>query len=197
MSPPPDGDAALMVAFGAGDERAFDLLYARWRDRVHRFAVRMVGGPAAEELAQETFVRLYRARGRYQPTAAFATYLFRIAAHLCANERRRASNRYEVDGDDGFELSTPPEDGPQRHVEGRELGDAVENALFALPERQRAAIVLARYEGCSMAELAEVLDVSEGAAKVLLHRARERLKVALAPWLEGEHAGEGRPHAAR
>jgi RNA polymerase sigma-70 factor (ECF subfamily) len=186
-----DADVVRMLAFQRGDERAFDELYAAWRDRVHRFAHRMLGGRAlAEEVAQETFVRLYAARRRYRPTSRFAAYVLRIAANLCTNERRRASFHREV-RDDAADPQAPPEQGPAGAVEGNELAAAVERALGALPERQRAAVVLARYEGCTMAELAAVLDTSEGAAKVLLHRARERLKVALGPWLEAPGRGEG------
>jgi RNA polymerase sigma-70 factor (ECF subfamily) len=178
---PADDSVARMLAFQRGDEGAFDALYLEWHARVHRFASRMVGSEQAEEIAQETFVRLYRARARYRPTARFSTWLFQIAAHLCTNERRRAFRRHEVPGEEGAHGPAP--DSPSLDAEGSELAAAVDRALAALPERQRAAVVLARWEGCSMAELAEVLQISEGAAKVLLHRARERLRVALGPWL--------------
>lgn len=184
-----DPDAGAMLAFQRGDESAFDGLYRRWREPLYRFAYRMVGrAGVAEEVAQEAFVRVYRARDRYVATATFRTWLFRIATHLCANERRRAAFRLEVDEQGVPPRVTAPEQGPAREAEGAELGRAVERALLGLPERQRAALVLARYEGCTMAELGAVLEISEGAAKVLLHRAREQLRRELAPWLGAEEA---------
>jgi RNA polymerase sigma-70 factor (ECF subfamily) len=185
---PFDADARRMLAFQRGDESAFDELYREWRVPLFRFAYRMLGrtGPA-EEVAQETFVRLYQARERYRPTAAFRTYVLRIATHLCVNERRRASFRLE-DGAGPAEVATA-DAGPAGVAEHNQLAAAVERALAALPERQRAAVVLARYEGCSMAEIGEVLEVSEGAAKLLVHRAREQLRTALAAYLPEEAAG--------
>ena len=132
-------------------------------------------------------MRVCRARERYRGAAAFRTWLFRIATHLCLNESRRAAFRLEVEG------AVPPRStalgqGPAEAAEGAELGRAVERALLGLPERQRAALVLARYEECTRAELGAVLEISEGAAKLLLHRAREQLRRELAPWLGAEEA---------
>jgi RNA polymerase sigma-70 factor (ECF subfamily) len=180
-----DSDVETMLALQRGDLRAFDLLYARWQLPVHRFVSRMLGRPGAEDVVQEVFVRVYRARERYKPLASFRAWLFRIAAHLCSNERRRASARLEVVSTAPVELASPASDDPGRQAEGRQLQHAVDRALEVLPERQRAAVLLARYEGCSMAEIAEILEISPGAAKLLLHRAREQLRRELAPFLPG------------
>lgn len=186
-----DPDVDLMLALGRGERKAFDLLYQRWRTPVYRFALRMLGRPgSAEEVAQEVFVRVYRARERYRPEATFRGWLFRIAAHLCSNERRRASNRLELvsDPDEGEQRRSLAAD-PMEVAQGGQLASAVDRALDALPERQRAAVLLARYEGCSMAEIGLALDITPGAAKVLLHRAREALRDQLAAFLPAEEAG--------
>jgi RNA polymerase sigma-70 factor (ECF subfamily) len=184
---PLDPEVARMLAFQRGDDAAFDALYAQWWGPVRALARRILGRAGeADEVAQEVFVRLYRARGRYQPTAAFRTYLYRIATHLCLNERRRASFRREQPGLAEERAGATSASDPEDAAAGAALGRAVEAALSRLPERQRAAVVLARYDGCSMAELAEILGTSEGAAKVLLHRARVQLRAELAAWLDPE-----------
>lgn len=187
-----DPDVTCMLALQQGDRAAFNTLYTRWQRPVYRFVFRMLLRPApaaAEEVTQEVFVRVYRARERYQPIASFRSWLFRIAAHLCSNERRRASARLELVGDvEPTEIATSSSDDPGAVAAARQLSDAVDRALLSLPERQRAAVLLARYEGCSMAEIGEVLDISVGAVKLLLHRAREQLRHDLAEFLPAEEA---------
>jgi RNA polymerase sigma-70 factor (ECF subfamily) len=189
-----DADVRAMLAFQAGDEAGFDQLYRRWRLPVYRFSVRMLGRTgAAEEVAQETFVRVYQARAGYRPTARFRTWLFRIARNLCTNLRARHGFQREqgvVGGTAGVDRRSPAVS-PHAVAEGAELARAVEAALAALPERQRAAVVLARYEGCTMAELAEILEISPGGAKALLSRARASLLAQLAPVLDTHHGEVG------
>lgn len=189
-----DADVRAMLAFQAGDEAGFDQLYRRWRLPVFRFAVRMLGRPgAAEEVAQDTFVRVYRARERYRPASRFRTWLFRIARNLCTNARDRHgfSRELGVEGGTAGLDTRSPVAGPDAVAEGAELARAVEAALARLPERQRAAVVLARYEGCTMAELAEILEISTGGAKALLSRARASLLAELAPVLERDRGEVG------
>ena len=180
-----DPDVQLMLAFRAGDEEALSALYRRWAGPVQRFLERMVHERAtAEELMQETFVRVHGARDRYAADARFSTWLFRIARNLALNELDRARNK-------AAHLST---DTPARNddeapalmlVSGGagvdELAHArrerhrVEQALEALPERQRTALWLVAVEGHSYAETAEVLEASPQSVKALIHRARENL----------------------
>ena len=183
---PSDPEQHLMLRFQAGDELAFEKLYQRVRDPVWRYARRMLGeDQAAEEAAQEILVRIFRARRSYQPTARFRTWLYRVATNHCLNERQRAWRRREVDLPEGEADSLPASSpDPAQGAEAAALAHAVQAALDALPARQRAAVVLARWEGCSMEEIAQALDLpSAGAAKLLLYRARTALEQHLSPYL--------------
>jgi RNA polymerase sigma-70 factor (ECF subfamily) len=184
-----DDDVRLMLALGAGDESAFDALFARWSGPLLRYLERIVRDAAsAEELVQETFLRLYRARERYQPDARFSTWLYTIATRLALNELRRPRHRSphrstDQQDDDGNALvlaSDAPRADDVAHA--RRVGDSVEHALAALPERQRAALWLSAVEGLSYAEVAASLETSEKSVKALVHRAR----CALAEWIGEE-----------
>jgi RNA polymerase sigma-70 factor (ECF subfamily) len=175
---PLDEDVQLMLAFGRGDAAAFDALFRRWAAPLLRYLDRMVRDLAvAEELVQEVFLRVHRARERYAPEAKFSTWLFQIATNVALNELRRPRRRdphRSVDEADGPVLPahTPPSD---EVVHARRLGEAVERALVALPERQRAALWLTAVEGLPYAEVAETLGVTPQAVKALVHRARTAL----------------------
>ena len=180
-----DPDVRLMIAFRNGDEEALSALYRRWAGPVLRFLERMVRERAtAEELMQETFVRVHGARDRYEADARFSTWLFRIARNLALNELDRARNK-------ATHVST---DAPAREDDERPAltlvsgGNAVDDLAHArrersrveaelavLPERQRTALWLAAVEGHSYAEIAEVLDASPQSVKALIHRARATL----------------------
>lgn len=176
-----DEDVRLMLALRAGDGAAFDALFARWSAPLLRYLERMVREPAlAEELAQEVFLRVYRARDRYEPDARFSTWLFTIATRLAWNELRRPRHRNpheSLEGDD--EMAPLPlasgEPAADTVVEARRTGALVEQALGHLPERQRAALWLAAVEGLSYAEVATLLETTERSVKALVHRARTSL----------------------
>ena len=173
-----EDDHLLIRKVAAGDRSAFATLVERYRGSLYRFIVRQVGRPAvADELLQEVFLRAYRGAGSYEPRAALATWLFRIAANLCLNEVQAARSRREVMGDipDGaLQLPNPAED-----LERKQVSAAVEAALGRLPPEQRAAVQLARFEGMSYQEIAQVLSVSVGAVDGLLQRARQALRKQL------------------
>jgi RNA polymerase sigma-70 factor (ECF subfamily) len=171
-----------MLALRAGDESAFDALFQRWSGPLLRYLERMVHDAAsAEELAQEVFLRLYRARERYEPDARFSTWLFTIATRLAWNELRRPRQRSphrsaDEDEDGGAPLALAAEQpGADDVVHARRLGLAVERALHRLPERQRAALWLSAVEGLSYAEVAASLETTEKSVKALVHRARSGL----------------------
>ncbi len=176
-----DEDVRLMLAFRGGDDRAFDALFERWAGRVLRFVERMVGETSvAEELVQETFVRVWKARERYTPEARFSTWLFTIAGNVARNELRRPFRRAPHDSVDeagaGAALELASEDPPTDElVDARRTGLGLEAALAALPERQREALWLRAVEGLSYAEVAKALATSEKAVKALIHRARVAL----------------------
>jgi len=191
-SPASDPDVGLMLRFQAGDEAAFDALFDRWSGRLLRFLDRFVRDAAtAEELLQETFLRVHRARDRYVPSARFSTWLYRIATNLAINERRRGRIRpVPLDDGDGSPLDPPsPEVGSDALVEARRLGGALVEALDELPPRQAQALWLAAVDGLSYAEIAGALDTSEGSVKVLVHRARAKLARTLSSGEELEDDG--------
>jgi len=179
-----DEDVRLMLAFRAGDDAAFDALFERWAGRLLRYLERMLREPAtAEELVQESFLRVYRARERYEPEARFSTWLYRIATNLALNELRRPRRRDPHDSLDAEDAVPLAEVQPATDdvVHARRMGEGVEAALGRLPERQRLALWLSAVEGQSYAEVARTLDVSEKAVKALVHRARVSLTARLDP----------------
>jgi len=184
-----------MLAFQSGDESAFDRLVAEYSGPVYGLLTRFLGtSPLREDLVQEVFLRVLRARDRYQPSARFSTFLYRIVFNLCANELERGSRSAgsleQLSGGDGEEgaRALPDEEAaePWEDLEREDVVQAVRRAIAALPERQRLALVLARYEELSFAEIATVFETSERAIKSLVHRARENLRAALAPFLASE-----------
>ncbi|RIL07693.1 MAG: RNA polymerase subunit sigma-24 [Proteobacteria bacterium] len=181
-----DEDVRLMLALRDGDEAAFDALFARWSAPLLRYVERMVRDAAsAEELVQESFLRLYRARDRYRPEARFSTWLYTIATRLALNELRRPHHQRphqsadEVD-DEGRSLVLASEEPRADDVaHARRVGESVEAALGDLPERQRAALWLSAVEGHSYAEIAAALSTTEKSVKALVHRARCTLALRL------------------
>ena len=177
-----DEDVRLMLAFQAGQSGAFDALFRRWAAPLLRYLERMLGDAAsAEELVQESFLRVFNARDRYAPDARFSTWLFTIATNLALNELRRPRRRNphrstEAVEEEGSILpleSTEPR--ADDVVDARRRGAAVERELAELPERQRAALWLTAVEGLSYAEVAEALEATEKSVKALVHRARASL----------------------
>ncbi len=177
-----DEDVRLMLAFQGGQSGAFDALFRRWAAPLLRYLERMLGDAAsAEELVQEAFLRVFKARDRYAPDARFSTWLFTIATNLALNELRRPRRRSphrstEASEEEGSALpleSTEPR--ADDVVDARRRGAAVERELAALPERQRAALWLTAVEGLSYAEVAEALEATEKSVKALVHRARASL----------------------
>jgi RNA polymerase sigma-70 factor (ECF subfamily) len=187
-APALDLDAQLMLRVRDGDEESFRVLLERHRNPVIRFVYRMVQDQAvAEELSQEVFLRVYRARGTYEPTARFTTWLFRIATHLALNSLRDGRNERgqrrldeERDGDVPVrEVADRKPSVEQRMVYETRLRE-VRDAIGLLPEKQRAAVLMHKYEEMEYAQIANVLECSESAVKSLLFRAYETLRARLA-----------------
>jgi len=198
-------DVQLMLDVKAGDEASFDLLLRRYRTPLVNFLYRMVRDSAtAEDLAQEVFLRVYRARKQYSPSAKFTTWLFRIATNLALNSIRDNRHRRmesSLDAPLDEEESAPRElpSGDMRideHMMERDRCDFIRRAISALPEKQRVAVLLHKYEEMDYGEIARILECSESALKSLLFRAYETLRVELAPLIAQPAqpgAGEGRP----
>jgi len=182
-----DFDVQLMCRVREGDAQSFSVLLERHRTPVVHFLYRMVQNQAvAEELAQEVFLRVYRSRATYEPTAKFTTWLFRIATHLALNwlrDGRHEKNRESLDDwdDEGLYRQVPDrkpniEQNLLAHVRVQEIRDAIQ----ALPPNQRAAVIMHKYQEMDYAQIAGVLSCSESAIKSLLFRAYERLRARLA-----------------
>ncbi len=184
-----DPDVELMLRLKAGDDACFDQLVARYRTPVLSFLYRMVhNGDLAEELAQETFLRVYRARRQYRPEAKFSTWLFRIASNLALNALRDGAwDRQHISLEEaaesaGTSLAIPdPALGIEEELMRRERARIVAEAIDALPPKQRLAVLLHKYQDLDYAEIAGILGCSESALKSLLFRAYEKLRVRLAP----------------
>lgn len=197
-------DVQLMLDVKAGDEASFDFLLQKYRSPLVNFLNRMVRDTAtAEDLAQEVFLRVYRARKQYTPSAKFTTWLFRIATNLALNSvRDNRHRRMEVSLDAPVEEDEAPLQVPTRemrideHMVERDRADFIRRAVASLPEKQRVAVLLHKYEEMDYGEIARILDCSESALKSLLFRAYENLRVQLAPLVSQavpHRAGEGRP----
>jgi RNA polymerase sigma-70 factor, ECF subfamily len=192
-------DVQLMLDVKAGDEQSFALLLQRYRTPLVNFLYRMVRArEEAEDLAQEVFLRVYRARKDYVPSAKFTTWLFRIATNLALNSVR--DNRYQrmevsldapvtVDAEDGDERPLDvAEKNPniEQHLIEEARKKMIRHAIDKLPEKQRAAVLLHKYQELDYGDIAKILECSESALKSLLFRAYETLRVELAPLVAGQ-----------
>lgn len=197
-------DVQLMLDVKSGDEESFGILLRKYRAPMVNFLYRMVRDAAtAEDLAQEVFLRVYRARKQYSPSAKFTTWLFRIATNLALNSVRDNRHRQlDVSIDAPIEEDEAPMELPARemriddYMAERDRMAFIRNAISALPEKQRVAVLLHKYEEMDYGEIARILDCSESALKSLLFRAYETLRVQLAPLVTQTVAhppGEGRP----
>jgi RNA polymerase sigma-70 factor (ECF subfamily) len=182
-----DYDAELMLRVKDGDGASFAVLLEKHRSPVFHFLYRMVQNyPVAEELAQEVFLRVYRSRESYEPTAKFTTWLFRIATHLALNSLRDGKNErlQERLDDDSSELPSRQISDRQPSAEQRLVYqvrlDEVRRAVAMLPEKQRAAVLMHKYQEMEYSQIAKVLGCSESAVKSLLFRAYETLRARLA-----------------
>lgn len=182
-----DYDAELMLRVKEGDGTSFAVLLEKHRASVVHFIYRVVQEQGvAEELAQEVFLRVYRARSSYEPTARFKTWLFRIAAHMALNwlrdqKHHRGQERLDDMSTDvpARQLSDLRPSVEQKLVHHVRM-DEIRRAIGALPEKQRAAVVMHKYEEMDYTQIAKVLGCSESALKSLLYRAYQALRASLA-----------------
>jgi RNA polymerase sigma-70 factor (ECF subfamily) len=190
-------DAELMLRVKEGDSSSFERLLAKYRLPVISYLYRMVQNQGiAEELAQEVFFRVYRSRATYEPTAKFATWLFRIATHLALNSLRdRRNERGQESLDQEHEWRSLQLVDRRRNREQEMVAEArleeVRQAIAALPEKQRAADLMHKYQEMDYTQIGAVLGCSTSAVKSLLFRAYETLRVRLEHLVEAA-AAEGR-----
>ena len=191
-----DDDVKLMLRFQQGETAAFEELVRRNAPKVNTLIYRFLGDPGqVEDLTQEVFLRVYRTSQRYQPTAKFSTWLYRIAANLSFNVLR-AKRRgqpvqleiaYSEDGEPFYrDVPDDRNDPPHDHLDAEELRVKVAEAIDQLPENQKVAIILNKYEQKSYEEIAAILNCSTMAVKSLLSRARSNLRNALGRYVRME-----------
>jgi len=181
-----DSDAAVMLRVKTGDEAAFNYLVQKYRRAMVSFMFRMAhNSAAAEDLAQEVFLRVYRSRENYEPSAKFTTWLYRIATNLAVNHARdtrheRPENQVsldEPDTDTGLTVDVADDSlTAEQRILRRERMQAIRQKVQALPERQRMAVIMHKYQQMDYRQIAEVLKLSESATKSLLFRAYETLR---------------------
>ncbi len=192
-----DPDVRLMLQVREGSVAAFEELVLRYQGRLLTVLEHLVGNrEQAEDLAQETFLRVFRARATYEPGAKFCTWLFTIANNVASNSRRSKSRRREVgvpenrNGSDtgGFGLDQIAQAAsglmPTRVIDKAETAAMVRQALDALGERQKMALLLSKFEGMSYQDIADTMGLSVQAIKSLLSRARVNLQRILTPYVE-------------
>lgn len=191
-----DPDVRLMLRVRDDDAAAFEELMLRYQNRLVSLLAHLVGKrDLAEDLAQDVFLRVYRARKRYVPGSKFSTWLFTIANNVASNALRGLSRRREVD----LRPSNPNESAgnpleaaavaasalmPARQLDKAELRQVVQLAIATLNERQRMAVLLAKFEHLSYHEIAEIMEMTPQAIKSLLSRARSKLREVIEPYLE-------------
>lgn len=170
-----------------GDSGAFRQLFSKHSDALVNFAYRFVGNrDRAEELAQDAFLQIYRARGRYEARARFTTYLYRVATNLCLNELRRFEYQGKTEplegipaekGEEGTrELADEQLPTAEAHLAGFETSKRIQKVLDKLPTNQKSALLLSRVEGLSYQEVADCLGSTESAVKSLIFRATQTLR---------------------
>ncbi len=187
-----DSDLDLMLRVRQGDAGSFDELLRRYRTPLVKYFCRMVRDEAlAEDLAQEAFLRVYKARHRYRPDARFTTWLYRIATNLALNairdvkgRRRQDGNGRTEDGETSFEFVDPKVSVEQQLIE-TDRGRMIREAIESLPANQRTAVILHKYQDVDYRQIAGILKVSESAVKSLLFRAYETLRERLEPLVRG------------
>jgi RNA polymerase sigma-70 factor (ECF subfamily) len=183
-------DVALMLRVKDGDHEAFRTLIERHQRAVINVIHRAIDDAwEAEDLAQRVFIQVFRSASRYKPTAKFTTWLFTITHNTILNEhRRRARHATQSldamaqpdDSDEaGVQVADPRAGDPAREAAERELQERIQQAIERLPDAQRTAVILCRFEGLAYEEIAQVLGCSVSAVKSLLHRARQTLKEQL------------------
>lgn len=182
-----DPDAATVARLQAGEERAFDELMVRYKAPVIQFVYRMLNDAGeADDVAQEVFVRVYRNIHRFKASGKhrFSTWLFQIARNQAIDvlrKRRRRPVELGFFGGDGVGEPVLPRFSADREAEWKEVGDAISRAVFALPEKQKTAFILAEYHDRSHAAIAAIMNCSVKSVESRLARARQSLRSELAP----------------
>ena len=189
-----ESDVSLMLRAKAGDDAAFETLFARHVQPLVSFAYRFTGDRSrAEEIVQDAFLQIFRARSRYEASACFTTFAYRVVTNLCLNEARRMRSQrriFEVTfADEGAGMRDYPDHRvppPEDRINGAEIAERLTDALRELPPTQRAAVLLTRFEGMSYEDTADYLGTSQSAIKSLVFRATVNLRKALGDLMDAD-----------
>ncbi len=186
-----DEDVAWMARIAKGDDKAFRLLVEKHQGAVIGTVAKMTNGSAdTEDIAQQVFLRIWKSAKRYQPTAKFTTFLFTVTRNLVFNETAKKSRRKEFsieEQEDDWHRSVAysgETSQPDQKLAQSEMKEVVDNAIARLPEKQRLAVILRRYEQMPYEEMATVLELSVPAVKSQLFRARNSLREMLSEYLK-------------
>lgn len=185
-------DDELMAAVARDSTAALEQLMTRWQPGVYRFVYRGVrNAEVAEELTQETFWRLWRAREQYKPGGKFSAWLLRIASRLILDYYRKQARRPQLYGNEAIgEIVPTTVDRPDQAARGSQLKEALEAAIERLPVNQRLALQMNRFKAMSYREIAEALDCSVGSVEQLIYRARKKLRNELSEYLPRDQRSE-------
>jgi RNA polymerase sigma-70 factor (ECF subfamily) len=184
-----EDDAKIMSQVAEGNLSAFRLIVVRYQNSLLNYISRYTGDrTAAEDIAQEVFLRVFKTAKDYRPLSSFKTWLFTIATNLCLNDLRdNKIFRNTIDifelNESGFVALPSNRRSPEKETENRELSAAITRALRNLPEKQRVALLLHKYDGFSYIEISRIMECSIPAVESLIHRARQGLKKELTPYL--------------
>jgi RNA polymerase sigma-70 factor (ECF subfamily) len=183
-------DEMLVAQFKSGSQKAFDELMKRYERRIFGYLLRSVRNyEDAEELTLEVFFKAYRALNSWEPKAKFSTWLYTIASNLSIDYHRSKSRQpvFTFEDEDVIEtrlVATDISSNPEKHLEDKERGRIIREAVDELSSKQKAVFMLTRYEGLQIREVAETLGIAEGTVKIHLHRAMKKLQTLLRPLWE-------------
>lgn len=183
----PHADVALIAACQQGDSQAFRQVFALYKDRVYGLCRHMAGNAEdAEDLTQETFVSAFQNIGNFRAESTFGTYIYRIAANRCLNRLRQ--NHPDIQSFDALNetnaVPPAPDLTPEEHIVHKELNGRLKAAVAALPETLRLVFVLSTNEGLRYKEIADIVNISEEAVKMRVHRARKQVRDRIQKYLD-------------
>jgi RNA polymerase sigma-70 factor, ECF subfamily len=187
-------DEEVMLLYQKGDATAMDELLRRYRNPVFHFTYRLTGDSSeAQDIAQETFMKLHECRSRYQPTGKFSTWIFSIA-HNAAISHLRKNKWFMVwprnpDNPDELREFESPDPTPEDEAVAHDTTSMVKRCIQSLPFLQKEALILREYEKMDYGEIARVLGASVAAVKTLIYRARQNLKEKLLPFMQEQEGG--------
>jgi RNA polymerase sigma-70 factor (ECF subfamily) len=185
-------DEELVLRVQQGDKSAYDLLVIKYQHKIIQLVNRYVKDPSeAQDVAQEAFIKAYRALGNFRGDSAFYTWLYRIAINTAKNylvSRTRRSSDYQIDIQDAEQIENAPQlqgmESPERLLLNQEIVETIKTAIDKLPEEMRIAIMLREFEGMSYEEIAQAMDCPVGTVRSRIFRAREAIDNKLNPLLD-------------